>query len=115
MTEQNGQATAILVAPVPIASSVRFWLIRVPSVSSIHMRAPPAPQQKDLSAVRSISTSFTPGSEREQLARRRVDLVVPAQVARVVVGHGLVDRRDRREPPSLHERARAAGVWWTTS
>ena len=37
------------------ASSVRLSLIRWPMVSSIHMRAPPAPQQKERSLERSIS------------------------------------------------------------
>ena len=49
-------------APVSMASSVRFTLIREPSFSSIHMRAPPAPQQKDFSLERSISRYSTPGS-----------------------------------------------------
>ncbi len=62
MTRQNGQPTAIWSAPVPTASAVRFSLIRVPMFSSIHMRAPPAPQQKDRSELRSISTKDAPGS-----------------------------------------------------
>ena len=61
MTRQKGQPTAIRSAPVAMASSVRLRLIREPSCSSIHMRAPPAPQQKDFSLVRSISLSSTPG------------------------------------------------------
>ena len=63
MTLQNGQPMAIRSAPVARASSVRLVLIRVPSFSSIHMRAPPAPQQNDFSLERSISRSSTPGSE----------------------------------------------------
>ena len=62
MTLQNGQPMAIRSAPVATASSVRLVLIRVPSFSSIHMRAPPAPQQKDFSPERSISRTSTPGS-----------------------------------------------------
>ena len=62
ITRQNGQPMAIRSAPVAMASSVRFMLIRVPSFSSIHMRAPPAPQQKEVSRLRSISRSSTPGS-----------------------------------------------------
>ena len=62
MTRQNGQPTAIWSAPVPTASLVRFSLIRSPMFSSIHMRAPPAPQQKDFSEWRSISTYSAPGS-----------------------------------------------------
>ncbi len=61
MTRQKGQPTAMRSAPVAMASSVRLRLIREPSCSSIHMRAPPAPQQKDFSLVRSISRSSTPG------------------------------------------------------
>ena len=60
MTEQNGQATAMVLAPVAMASSPRFLLTCVPIFSYIHMRAPPAPQQKDLSAVRPISTLVAP-------------------------------------------------------
>ena len=62
ITRQNGQPTAIWSAPVPTASLVRFSLIRSPMFSSIHMRAPPAPQQKDFSEWRSISTYSAPGS-----------------------------------------------------
>ena len=62
ITRQKGQPTAIWSAPVPIASMVRLSLIRSPMVSSIHMRPPPAPQQKDRSELRSISTTSAPGS-----------------------------------------------------
>ena len=62
MTRQNGQPIAIRSAPVAMASSVRLRLMRVPSFSSIHIRAPPAPQQKDFSPCRGISRSSTPGS-----------------------------------------------------
>ena len=62
ITRQNGQPTAIWSAPVPTASLVRLRLIRSPMFSSIHMRAPPAPQQKDFSELRSISTTSAPGS-----------------------------------------------------
>ena len=61
MTRQNGQPTAIWSAPVSTASTVRFTLIRSPMFSSIHMRAPPAPQQKDFSELRGISTKSAPG------------------------------------------------------
>jgi hypothetical protein len=44
------------------ASSVRVSLIRVPIVSSIHMRAPPAPQQNDRSRLRGISVNRMPGT-----------------------------------------------------
>ena len=61
ITLQNGQPMAIFVAPVATASDVRFSLIRVPSCSSIHMRAPPAPQQNEREPLRSISATFAPG------------------------------------------------------
>ena len=119
MTRQNGQPTAIWSAPVPTASAVRFSLIREPMVSSIHIRAPPAPQQKDRSALRSISTYSAPGQHLEQLARRRVDLVVPAEVARVVVGDGPLRRagalrRSGVSSPSRTSRL-SSWVWWMTS
>ncbi len=62
ITRQKGQPTAIWSAPVPTASLVRLTLIRSPRFSSIHMRAPPAPQQKERSELRSISTYSAPGS-----------------------------------------------------
>ena len=46
---------------MPIASVARVVLMRVPIDSSIHMRAPPAPQQKDFSRLRGISATVTPG------------------------------------------------------
>ena len=52
ITRQNGQPTAIWSAPVATASLVRLTLIRSPSFSSIHIRPPPAPQQKDRSLLR---------------------------------------------------------------
>ena len=61
ITRQNGQPTAIWSAPVATASAVRVSLMREPIVSSIHMRAPPAPQQKDRSELRGISTSLVSG------------------------------------------------------
>jgi hypothetical protein len=61
ITRQKGQPVAILAAPVPTASAVRVSVIRVPMVSSIHMRAPPAPQQKDRSWLRGISTNLVSG------------------------------------------------------
>ena len=61
ITRQNGQPTAIWSAPVATASWVRLMLIRSPMFSSIHMRAPPAPQQKDFSELRGISLTSAPG------------------------------------------------------
>jgi hypothetical protein len=61
----------------------------------------------------------------EHLARRRVDLVVPAEVARVVVGDVAVDRVYRHQPALIDQlgeqlrvvapsrsRRRAAGTRW---
>src|SRR5919106_4700789 len=56
ITMQYGQAVPTTSAPVARASSVRSRLTRLPMRSSIHMRAPPAPQQKPRSRQRCIST-----------------------------------------------------------
>ena len=45
------------------ASSTRSTLIRLPIRSSIHMRAPPAPQQNPRSLQRCISSVRSPGTE----------------------------------------------------
>jgi hypothetical protein len=42
------------------ASSVRSTLMRLPIFSSIHIRAPPAPQQKPRSLQRGISVAVRP-------------------------------------------------------
>ena len=60
ITRQNGQPVAIVDAPVSSASSARSWLTRLPMCSSIHIRAPPAPQHRPRSAWRGISVSFAP-------------------------------------------------------
>ncbi len=65
---QKGQATAISSACVASASPARSTLMRVPTVSSIHMRPPPAPQQSPLSLLRGISTRTT-GSARLSVSR----------------------------------------------
>ena len=62
ITRQNGQPVAIF-APfdtVINASSTRSWFTRLPMCSSIHIRAPPAPQHRPVSACRGISFSVTP-------------------------------------------------------
>ena len=92
MTLQNGQPIAMRSAPVATASSVRLVLIRVPSFSSIHMRAPPAPQQNDFSPRAGHLAQLDPRQRAEQLARRRIHAVVPAEVARVVVRDGRCGR-----------------------
>jgi hypothetical protein len=61
MIMQKGQAVDTTSAPVPRASSVRSMLIRLPMLSSSHIRAPPAPQQKPFSRQRPISTCSAPG------------------------------------------------------
>ena len=50
-------------APVASASSVRSMFTFLPIVSSIHMRAPPAPQHMPLVPLRGISTTSMPPSE----------------------------------------------------
>ena len=61
----------------------RFTLIRLPMFSSIHMRAPPAPQQKDRSAWRGISASSAPGRRRAaRAARRRPGCAGPGSTGR---------------------------------
>jgi len=57
MVKQKGHAVHTVCAPVASASLVRFWLIRVPMSSSIHILPPPAPQQKLFAWWFSISTS----------------------------------------------------------
>ena len=47
---------------VDSASSTRSMLMRLPSCSSIHMRAPPAPQHMDRSPWRGISVSVAPAA-----------------------------------------------------
>ncbi len=86
ITVQKGQATASVSAPVAAASRTRSSLIWFPR-SSIHMCAPPAPQQKvrfpDLRHLEG------PPDPRDDVARRVEHVVVAREVARVVV-------RDRR-------------------
>jgi len=57
---QNAKPVAILVASVASASSTRSWFTRLPMCSSIHIRAPPAPQHRPRSACRGISVSAAP-------------------------------------------------------
>jgi hypothetical protein len=57
---QFGHAAVTSSAPVPRTSSARFSLMRVPIRSSIHMRAPPAPQRNEVVRLRGISMSRTP-------------------------------------------------------
>src|SRR5690242_18159469 len=61
MTVQNGHATASVSAPVSTASRARSPLIGLP-VSSIHMCAPPAPQQNVCLPLRFISIGLPTAS-----------------------------------------------------
>ena len=76
ITVQKGQATASVPAPVSAASRTRSSLI-APARSSIHMCAPPAPQQNVRLPLRSISTgrptaaTSSRGSDRTSLWRAR--------------------------------------------
>ena len=63
MVLQKGQPVAISSAPVASACSERNSLTRRPMVSSMYMRAPPAPQQKASSRAGEISTSEAPAAE----------------------------------------------------
>ena len=62
MTMQYGQPVEIVSGLVPSASLIRSVLIRFPIRSSIHIRAPPAPQQKPRFLHRCISWACTPGT-----------------------------------------------------
>ena len=77
MVLQKGQPTAISSAPVESASAVRFSLIRVPSFSSMNIRAPPAPQQKPSLRLRSISRSSMPVALRSSRGGSKILLCRP--------------------------------------
>ena len=62
MTRQNGQAVETMSGSRESASSTRSLLMRLPIRSSIHIRAPPAPQQKPRSLHRCISCERRPGT-----------------------------------------------------
>ncbi|CAM5340690.1 hypothetical protein SALBM311S_09660 [Streptomyces alboniger] len=62
MTRQNGQAVETMSGFSDSASSTRSLLMRLPIRSSIHIRAPPAPQQKPRSLCRCISSLRRPGT-----------------------------------------------------
>ena len=107
---QNGHAVATVDAPVASACAVREALIRVPRVSSIHMRPPPAPQQNGLAAVVVHLAQLEAGDRAEDVARRRDHAVVAGQVAGVVER----DRAAARAPSAsvgkpARPRAAAAG------
>ena len=86
----------------------------MPIVSSIHIRAPPAPQHIAFSRVqRELERRVAATSAREDRARRLVLAVVAAEVARLVVDHALELRRERE--PALGESRAMSCVWWITS
>src|SRR5699024_10830248 len=62
MTLQNVHAVQAVLGLVVSSSYTRSVLMRLPFRSSIHMRAPPAPQQKPRSLWRCISLVLTPGT-----------------------------------------------------
>src|SRR5665213_1213807 len=71
MIMQNGQAVEMMSAPVASASLVRSMFTRLPIVSSIHIRAPPAPQQKPFSRHRCRGAGLS-GTEDADLLSRAV-------------------------------------------
>ena len=92
------------------ASSIRSVLIRLPMRSSIHIRAPPAPQQKPRSLQRCISVGLHARDGLEDLAGRGEDAVVAAQEAGVVVGELLLDPLGGGELALLDQAGQQLGV-----
>ena len=88
-------------APVATASSERSALTFLPMLSSIHMRAPPAPQHMPLRAVARHLDDVDAGERADHLARREVHVVVAAEVARVVIRDALLERRAREHEPAV--------------
>src|SRR5260370_24037395 len=72
MTRQYGQAVEIVSGFSARASSIRSVLIRLPIRSSIHILAPPAPQQNPRFLHRCISVACTPGTA-SRMARGGAD------------------------------------------
>ena len=114
---QNGQATAMMSAPVSTASSVRTTLMRLPRFSSTHMCEPPAPQQKRPALARPISIWRGAGGGEDARGLSMLSLW-RRDVAGVVVGDGLLAEAVRSRParslPS-REELREETVWWITS
>ena len=92
------------------ASSIRSVLIRLPIRSSIHIRAPPAPQQNPRFLHRSISSACDARDGFQDRPRRGEDLVVPAQETRVVVGQLLLDPFDRGDLALVDQPGQQLGV-----
>ena len=82
-------------APVASSSCERSTLTCLPTCSSIHMRAPPAPQHMPFVPLRPASTTSIPPIEPTTLRGRQVDVVVATEVARVVVHEPVFERRVR--------------------
>ena len=107
ITVQNGQATASVPAPVSAASRARSSLIRPPR-SSIHMCAPPAPQQNvRLPLLLHLDRRADGGDE---LARVGAHVVVAGQVAGVVVGDRCGRRCRAQSRPSRTSSASSSRV-----
>ena len=83
ITVQNGQATASVSAPVSAASRTRSSLISAGALLHPHVRAAGAAAERPLAAALHLDRLTDGGDE---LARRLEHVVVPGQVARVVVG-----------------------------
>ena len=92
---QNGHATASVTAPVAVASRTRSSLIALPPLLHPHVRAAGAAAERPLPAPRHLERLADP---RDDLPRRGANVVVPGEVAGVVVGDRLV-ARNGLEPP----------------
>ena len=77
------------------ASWVRSTLTFLPVCSSIHMRAPPAPQHMPLVPLRRHLDDLDAAERADHLAGRQVHVVVAAEVAGVVVDDPLLERGAR--------------------
>ena len=80
-------------------------LMRLPIFSSIHMRAPPAPQHIAFSRDEVEFERRVAGERPQDRARRLVFAVVPAEIARLVVDHALEARGAPGCRPSAISRA----------
>ena len=120
MMVQKGQAVATVSAPEAMISSVRLWFTRVPIFSSIHIRPPPAPQQKPCSLLaRQLDAGVGAGGEGVEDVAGGIVFAVPApevagvvegQLARAAVGLGGVGHRVHLDLAALHQLANQLGV-----
>ena len=115
MTRQYGQPVEMVSGSVPSASSIRSVLIRLPIRSSIHIRAPPAPQQNPRFLHRCISCGLDAG-HRSMISRGGVKtLLCLAEETRVVVGDLLLDRASTGVSLPCSTSRASSWVWWITS